>query len=337
MNASSQPAPPVRTPLSRLRVLIADRDTRTASLVHRVLFSFGFQSIEMATRRDQLFDLLTRKHFDLIITEWQLPTTDGISLTRTIRQTKHHPSLRRDVPVIMLTAQADKDAVLVARDAGVTEFLVKPFSARTLSHRLTQVIDNPRAFVEAPGFTGPCRRRRAEPKDGELAERRRPRSAPAAGEIALLPPNRELRRKIGNVAAGEILTEAIVAGAQEALQQQESQFIDWVADDVRRLQEALGRLGDNPDDAAALLQMTDASYAIKSQAGIFGYDLGTEVGGKLVDYLARGGPLTQERLLVLSKHIETIAIIFHQRIRESHRELGHELLRSLHKLVEKMG
>src|SRR3546814_1685570 len=63
------------------------------------------------------------------------------------------------VPIIMVTAQSEEWKVMKARDAGVTEFLVKPFSAKTMARRITVVVENPRQFVRTDEFFGPDRRR----------------------------------------------------------------------------------------------------------------------------------------------------------------------------------
>ncbi len=64
------------------------------------------------------------------------------------------------VPIIMTTAYAEKQRVMEARDIGITEFIAKPLSAKTLMARITAVIEHPRPFVRSPRYFGPDRRRR---------------------------------------------------------------------------------------------------------------------------------------------------------------------------------
>jgi DNA-binding response OmpR family regulator len=85
---------------------------------------------------------------------------DGISFTRKIRNDPRSPNSY--VPVILMTGFSEKRRVLQARDAGVTEFLVKPFNARDLYKRIAQVIERPRQFVRSDDFFGPDRRRTTE-------------------------------------------------------------------------------------------------------------------------------------------------------------------------------
>ena len=64
-------------------------------------------------------------------------------------------SPNRYVPIILMTGFSERRRVMQARDAGVTEFLVKPFTARDLYKRLAQVIERPRQFVRSAEFFGP--------------------------------------------------------------------------------------------------------------------------------------------------------------------------------------
>lgn len=316
--------------LGKIKVLVVDRDARTASLVTSVLRAFGFTHIEVATNAEEVIEAMRHKPFELIITEWHLAKESGVQLVRAVRSTAQNRIMRRDVPIIMLTARSDLEAVRQARDSGITEFLAKPFSAKTLAQRLIQVIDNPRIFIDAPGYVGPCRRRRGDPPPEE--EERRGR------DFDTLPANRELAELIGTeLKAAELFTEQLVAEAQEQLQNQEAVFIEWANDDIHELERAYTLLSGDWTDMQARERMMNAAYVIKSQAGIFGYDLGTQVAGSLVDYLENHPRLNRDHLTVLRKHIDTMAVIFHQKIKQAERSVGTELLESLQKLVAKLG
>lgn len=336
-----------RARLTGVRVLVADRDRRTASLVHSVLTAFGFQIIEVATSGNEAIRLLREYKFDLIVTEWNLAPVDGVQLVKAIRMAKNDQRLKRDIPIIMLTGKADKDSVQIARDAGITEFLVKPFSAGTLSHRLVQVIDNPRVFVDAPGYTGPCRRRRGDKlPDGLPSERRGRKPKPERDKVVIqhpiaheiLPPNRDLKSHIGDdISAADIFTEAVIEQAQVELLKSEDKFIGWAEEDIMQLEKAYQALKADMGDLVARESLLQAAYAIKSQAGIFGYDLGTEVGKMLVDYINAHEVIDDNALLVIRKHIDTMEVVFRQRIKERGQAIGQELISSLQKLIVKIG
>ena len=83
---------------------------------------------------------------------------DGIELTKKIRTDPRSPNPY--VPIILMTGYSAQIRVMQARDTGVTEFLVKPFTAQDLYTRIEQVIEKPRQFVDTGEFFGPDRRRR---------------------------------------------------------------------------------------------------------------------------------------------------------------------------------
>ena len=151
--------------LAQIGVLIADNDRRIATIVRNVLESLGFANIHSAIDGAQALQMLRTEKIDMIITDWQMTPMDGISLVKYLRTMDDSPN--RFIPVIMLTGNADRHHVEVARDVGVTEFVVKPFSAKTLCDRIQLLIENPRSFIMSSAFTGPDRRRRSlSPPDG---------------------------------------------------------------------------------------------------------------------------------------------------------------------------
>jgi DNA-binding response OmpR family regulator len=86
-----------------------------------------------------------------------MPIFDGLELTQMIRQ----PGANANpyVPIIMLTGHSEKKRIIGARDAGVTEFLAKPISAKSLYERILNVVANPRPFIKTKSYFGPDRRR----------------------------------------------------------------------------------------------------------------------------------------------------------------------------------
>jgi len=321
-----------RDRLGTLNVLVADRDQRTASLVQRILFSFGFRNMDVTTNGESALALLRSRPYDIIITEWNMVPVDGVTLVKAIRYAKEDARIPRDIPIIMLTARADKKSVYIARDAGITEFVAKPFSAKTISNRIIQIIDNPRSFVEAPGYVGPDRRRRGEPPPG-VSDRR----GTASEQGKLSPANQSLRNQLGNLAAADIINDMTVAEAQADLLRAEDAFIDWAVEDIERLEKAYAIMQARPSHADAQREIVYAAYAIKAQAGIFGYALGSEVGTLLVDYLESRRSFNEDHLLVIRKHIDTISVIFKQKIKDSGQGIAIDMLESLRRLIDKMG
>lgn len=317
-----------RTRMSEVRVLLADKDVRTASLVQRVLNTFGFEHITQVTSVEDALRVLKEEKIDLIVTEWNMGGTDGITLVKTIRAAKDARLIKRDIPIIMLTGKAERKDVITARDSGISEFIAKPFSARAMSSPLIQIVDNPRPFVVADDYVGPCRRRRREalPPEGERRGRR---------QNNVLPPNRELFAMIG-VSAGSILDESMINMAQDELQKASDDFHTWVDDDVRKLTKAYNDYRETKSQESYNM-LVEMAYSIKSLAGVFGYDLGTQVARMMVNYLEKHPELDTNNLIVVKKHIDTIVVVFSHQVKESGRDIAIELIASLEALTNKLG
>ena len=112
-----------------------------------------------------------------------MPIFDGLELTQMIRQ----PGANSNpyVAVIMLTGHSEKKRVTAARDAGVTEFLAKPISAKALYQRIVNVVANPRPFIKTKSYFGPDRRRNVNP-NYVGPERRKGGKADVIRQAALL-------------------------------------------------------------------------------------------------------------------------------------------------------
>lgn len=149
----------------KLSVLVVEDNQPMQALLSRILQTFGFKNIHFAKDGEDGFRTFCNTSPDLVIADWVMKPIDGIELVNLIRTSTKSPNPY--VPVIITTGFTDKEHVEKARDAGITEFLVKPFSAEQLYRRLVQVIEKPRMFVKNDNFFGPDRRRRsADPYGG---------------------------------------------------------------------------------------------------------------------------------------------------------------------------
>jgi DNA-binding response OmpR family regulator len=144
-----------------LSVLVADPSSHMAALVAVMLRSLGIRAVDAAIDLNQTGALLMRHPYGLILIDEQLAGSDGFDMIRALRKLGTHPN--RETPIFMMAAAPDAKMIATARDAGVTEFLRKPFSAEHIKLRLDGLKNAPRAFVEGQVYAGPDRRRRALP------------------------------------------------------------------------------------------------------------------------------------------------------------------------------
>lgn len=142
---------------TKLKVLIVEDNQPMLDLTKSILATFGVGNVDGARNGNEGFDLFCMNNYDLIIADWMMRPIDGIELTRKIRTDVRSPNAY--VPVVLMTGFSEKHRVIEARDAGVTEFLVKPFNTRDLYARMLQIIEKPRQFVRADQYFGPDRRR----------------------------------------------------------------------------------------------------------------------------------------------------------------------------------
>lgn len=142
--------------LGNLRILLVDDEQLIVRLVNDVLTHLGFNALTICRNGLEGMEQARQQNFDMIITDWRMPDIEGIELIQFIRRSGECPNPR--VPIIMLTGNTETSYILRARDAGVTEYMIKPFSAQELARRIKVIIERPRRFVESPNYVGPDRR-----------------------------------------------------------------------------------------------------------------------------------------------------------------------------------
>ncbi|MSP87244.1 MAG: response regulator [Alphaproteobacteria bacterium] len=162
---------------SRLTVLVADSNRHMRTVATQILRGFGMARIIETDDGADAFTEMRMSVVDFVICDWMMEPLDGYDFTKLVRTAKDSPN--PFVPIVMLTGHTEAYRVMQARDAGTTEFLAKPVSAQTLYRRLVSIIEHPRPFIRAAGFTGPERRRRKNA--ARTGDERRAVAAPKAG------------------------------------------------------------------------------------------------------------------------------------------------------------
>ena len=160
----------------KLSMLVVEDTQPMQKLLVSVLEALGIKNIQTCKNGEEAFRAFCNNSHDIILSDWQMEPVDGIELARMVR--KHHLSPNRLTPIILITGYSAWPRVEEARDAGVTEFLVKPFTAHDLARRVAHVINKPRDFIETQDFFGPDRRRRKESDDQYKGPLRRDEDRP---------------------------------------------------------------------------------------------------------------------------------------------------------------
>jgi two-component system chemotaxis response regulator CheY len=119
-----------------MRVLVVDDFATMRRIVKNVLKQIGFSDILEADDGATALDVLKENKVDLIVSDWNMPKMTGLDLLKTVRADES----MKEVPFLMVTAEAQKDNVLQAVQAGVSNYIVKPFTADGVKEKLTQIL-----------------------------------------------------------------------------------------------------------------------------------------------------------------------------------------------------
>ena len=113
-----------------MRVLVADDSSTMRKIIIRSLLAVGVPGATEAADGTEAVEMFKPGEFDLVLTDWNMPGKNGLEVVQEIR------AMDAKVPIIMVTTEAEKSRVMQAIQAGVSDYLVKPFTAETLREKL---------------------------------------------------------------------------------------------------------------------------------------------------------------------------------------------------------
>ncbi len=120
-----------------MKILIVDDFSTMRRIVKNLLRDLGFNNTQEADDGLTALPMLKNGDFDFVVTDWNMPGMQGIDLLKHIRadaELKH-------LPVLMITAEAKREQIIEAAQAGVNGYIVKPFTAATLKEKLDKIFD----------------------------------------------------------------------------------------------------------------------------------------------------------------------------------------------------
>ncbi|MFQ3220253.1 MAG: two-component system chemotaxis response regulator CheY [Paraglaciecola sp.] len=120
-----------------MKILVVDDFSTMRRIIKNLLKDLGFTNIQEADDGNTALPMLQQGDFDFVVTDWNMPGMQGIDLLRAIRADE---KLKR-TPVLMVTAEAKKEQIIAAAQAGVNGYVIKPFTAATLKEKLTKIFD----------------------------------------------------------------------------------------------------------------------------------------------------------------------------------------------------
>tara|TARA_R110000787_G_scaffold19614_7_gene58662 strand:+ start:81 stop:467 length:387 start_codon:yes stop_codon:yes gene_type:complete len=117
-------------------ILIVDDYKTMLRIIRNLLKQLGFENVEEATDGSAALQKLRESKFGLVISDWNMEPMTGIQLLREVRADENMKKL----PFIMVTAESKTENVVIAKEAGVSNYIVKPFNAATLKSKLVGVL-----------------------------------------------------------------------------------------------------------------------------------------------------------------------------------------------------
>jgi two-component system chemotaxis response regulator CheY len=125
------------TEKSHVRILVVDDHHLTREMVRIILKGIGFDSLISVESAFEARELIKAGGIDLVICDWNMPRFSGLELLREVRAMERH----KDMPFLMLTAEAYRESLKEAMKAGVTDYIAKPFTAEILQEKLERVLN----------------------------------------------------------------------------------------------------------------------------------------------------------------------------------------------------
>ncbi len=120
-----------------MKILVVDDFSTMRRIIKNLLRDLGFTNVEEADDGNTALPMLKTGKFDFLITDWNMPGMTGIDLLRAVRA---DPNLKT-LPVLMVTAEAKRDQIVAAAQAGVNGYVVKPFTAAVLKEKIEKIFE----------------------------------------------------------------------------------------------------------------------------------------------------------------------------------------------------
>lgn len=120
-----------------MKILVVDDFPTMRRIIKNLLKDLGFENVDEAEDGAQGLEKLRGGSFEFVVSDWNMPNMDGLTMLQNIRA---DPNLAK-LPVLMVTAEAKKENIIAAAQAGANGYVVKPFTAATLEEKLNKIFE----------------------------------------------------------------------------------------------------------------------------------------------------------------------------------------------------
>ena len=120
-----------------MKILVVDDFPTMRRIIKNLLKDLGFENVDEAEDGAMALDKLRSGSFEFVVSDWNMPNLDGLEMLKQIRA----DDALKQLPVLMVTAEAKKENIIAAAQAGASGYIVKPFTAATLSEKLEKIFE----------------------------------------------------------------------------------------------------------------------------------------------------------------------------------------------------
>ena len=341
--------------LERFTVLLVEDNRYVANIMGALLRDLSVGNVILVRDGVEAIECLkdsadpNERSIDMIISDMVMSPIDGQILLKWVRQGRESPD--RFLPFIMMSGAADSENVREARDQGANEFLAKPFSAESVAQRVLQIINQPRQFVATRDYFGPDRHRHSENESELETERRYADESDAtivyssdkkvrpkdASEIYLFRlPNRlrELAGGLGFTESGELPVK-FLEEADNLLDRKALDFHDWALEYLAKMSGLCtdAKQEGTTERLSSFKEINLLAHELRGQGGTFGYPLITHTGKSLYHFTSPPCPVDDDALEIIKAHIDTMRVVFRDKITGDGEETGRALKTSLDQAI----
>ncbi len=118
-----------------MKILVVDDMSTMRRIVKNILKQLGFNNLEEAENGQEALTKLKADNYGFVVSDWNMPVMMGIDMLRAIRADEK----LKKIPVLMVTAEAQKENLMEAVQAGVSNYVVKPFTAETMQEKISKI------------------------------------------------------------------------------------------------------------------------------------------------------------------------------------------------------
>lgn len=283
-----------------VHILIVEDIMPMRDLTTSVLKAQGIGKVSYASDGEKGFEAFCHLNPDIVITDWQMPIMDGLQLVKLIRNNPRSPN--KTVPIIMMTGFGSPMKIADARDNGITEFLIKPFSAHDISKRILHIVKHPRDFIVTEKYAGPDRRRKTDAAAFNGADLR----TNETGYKQKIKANHILQAKVGY---GN-MDEETLNKSQSIIEKNTFNFLPIASMFLSQLKDGLAiAKKEETKNRRSIERLINPIMQIKANARIFKYDLLGNLAAIMLDFLENLNELDSDATEIVEAHQKTLSHI----------------------------